>query len=66
MSNLFSSIIEKYIKRIEGLSDWLGIGTNADYAKKSIEIREASNYLCAVCLDKGISEIKLICQEREL
>ena len=31
-------IIEKYIKRIEGLSDWLGIDTNADYAKKSIEI----------------------------
>lgn len=41
ISKLFGikdEIIEKYIKRIEGLSDWLGIGTNADYAKKSIEI----------------------------
>lgn len=41
ISNLFGikdEIIEKYIKRIEGLSDWLGIDTNADYAKKSIEI----------------------------
>lgn len=41
ISNLFgirNEIIEEYIKRIEGLSDWLGIVTNADYAEKSIEI----------------------------
>lgn len=41
ISKLFGikdEIIEKYIKRIEGLSDWLGIGTNADYTEKSIEI----------------------------
>ena len=41
ISKLFGikdEIIEKYIRRIEGLSDWLGIVTNADYAEKSIEI----------------------------
>lgn len=41
ISNLFgirNEIIEEYIMRIKRLSDWLGIGTNADYAKKSIEI----------------------------
>lgn len=41
ISNLFgikNEIIEEYIMRIKRLSDWLGIVTNADYAKKSIEI----------------------------
>lgn len=41
ISKLFGikdEIIEKYIRRIEGLSDWLGIVTNADYVEKSIEI----------------------------
>lgn len=31
-------LLKKYIKRIEGLSDWLGIDTNADYAEKSVKI----------------------------
>ena len=41
ISNLFgikNEIIEEYIMRIKRLSDWLGIVTNADYEKKSIEI----------------------------